>query len=102
MKFEHCNLFNNSSGSDTWGVLFDLPSKVCMDIFRNGGSLMSVQNDAPSLCELAAVLRDDHHKISVSTMGSHQILLNRIFSVHRGGEVPSNSARKQELLAKKR
>ena len=61
---------------------------------------MSVQNDARSLCELAAVLRDDHHKISVSTMGSHQILLNRIFSVHRGGEVPSNSARKQELLAK--
>ena len=46
---------------------------------------MSVQNDARSLCELAAVLRDDHHKISVSTMGSHQILLNRIFSVHMGG-----------------
>ena len=60
---------------------------------------MSVQNDARSLCELAAVLRDDHHKISVSTMGSHQILLNRIFSVHRGGGV--TSARKQELFAKK-
>ena len=61
---------------------------------------MSVQNDARSLCELAAVLRDDHHKISVSTMGSPQILLNRIFSVYmRGGYPP---IRKQELLAKKR
>ena len=70
-----------------------------MDIFRDGGSLMSVQNDARSLCELAAVLRDDHHKISVSTMGSHQILLNRIFSVHMGGGA-STYARKQELLAK--
>ena len=49
---------------------------------------MSVQNDARSLCELAAVLRDDHHKISVSTMGSHQILLNRIFSVHMGRGPP--------------